>query len=241
MYRRPLLPILLTALSLPALNSCHISNRGLDFSPLTDRLESAVDDDVLLEGESAGNPTPVATPANLVFNDTAPAPAAASAAETPIPAPAPAPAAAPAPVAAPAPAAAGGTYIVKAGDTLSGIASRHHTTYAQLAAVNGIAPTSTLHIGQTLRLPAGGSAAVAAAKPAAKTAAKTAAKPAKGAKPAKVVKGKGRAYTVQSGDTLYAIARKNGISPAALMQANGLTPATAGKLSIGTTLTIPAK
>lgn len=231
MYRRPLLPILLTALSLPALNSCHISNRGVDFSPLTDRLESAVDDDVLLEGESAGNPTPVATPANLVFNDTAPAPAAASAAEAPIPAPAPAPAAAPAPV------AAGGTYIVKAGDTLSGIASRHHTTYAQLAAVNGIAPTSTLHIGQTLRLPAGGSTAVAAAKPAAKTATK----PAKGAKPAKVAKGKGRAYTVRSGDSVYAIARKNGISPAALMQANGLTPATAGKLSIGTTLTIPAK
>lgn len=230
MYRRPLLPLFLTALSLPALNSCHISNRGVDFSPLTDRLESAVDDDVLLEGESAGNPTPVATPTNLVFNDTAPAPAPTSAAEAPIPAPAPAPAAAP----APAPAATGGTYVVKAGDTLSGIASRHHTTYAQLAAVNGIAPTSTLHIGQTLRLPSGGSTAAVAAKPAAKAAAKP-------AKAAKVVKGKGRAYTVQSGDTLYAIARKNGISPAALMQANGLTPATAGKLSIGTTLTIPAK
>lgn len=236
MTRRPLLPLLLAALSLPALTSCHISNRGMDFSPLTDRFEPAVDDDVLLDGDSRSVSAPTATPTSLVFQDSPAASAASAAAPQPAPlteqelAPAAPVAAAPAPVAAPA---AGGTYTVKAGDTLSAIAARHHTTYAQLAAVNGIAPTATLKIGQTLRLPAAGTAVAAAPKASAKPAAKPAAP--------KAVKGKGSVHTVKAGETLYAIARKNGISPAALMQANHLTPQTAGKLSIGTTLTIPAK
>lgn len=49
-------------------------------------------------------------------------------------APAPAPAAAPA--AAPAPASSGGTYTVRAGDTLGKIAAAHGTTWQQLHAVN---------------------------------------------------------------------------------------------------------
>jgi murein DD-endopeptidase MepM/ murein hydrolase activator NlpD len=47
----------------------------------------------------------------------------------------------------------------------------------------------------------------------------------------------GRSYTVASGDTLNAIARKTGVSTEALKQANGLS---SGLIRIGQTLTIPA-
>lgn len=222
MMHHPLLPLFFATVSLSALTSCHISSRGMDFSPLTDRFEPAVDDEVVLEGDTSSVSTPVATPTNLVYSGT---PEARVAQTTPATTAAPSMATAIPPAPKPATSATAGTYTVKAGDTLGAIARRNHTTVAQICTANGISQTSTLKIGQTLRLPAAGSAAVPTAK---------AATPAK-------AKGKGRTHTVQAGETLYAIARKNGISPAALMQANGLTPQTAGKLSIGTILTIPAK
>lgn len=46
-------------------------------------------------------------------------------------------------------------------------------------------------------------------------------------------------YTIQPGDTLYGIARKLNLSPEFLMNANGLTPETAGKLQAGATLNLP--
>lgn len=223
MTTRPLLPLFLTAATLAALPSCHISNRGMDFSPLTDRFEPAVDDDVVLEGDTTSISTPVATPTNLVYSGTPEAtnaPSEPAAPETPV---APSPA-------APAATTASGTYTVVAGDTLSGIAHRHHTTVAQLCSANGLTPAAPLKIGQKLRISAAGSTTATAAP------AKTAA-----TKPAAKSNGKARTHTVQSGETLYAIARKHGVTPAALMQANKLTPQTAGKLRIGTTLTIPAK
>lgn len=222
MSRRSLSCLSLTALSLAALTSCHISNRGMDFSPLTDRFEPAVDDEVVLEGDTTSTSTPIATPPDLVLNNT--------------PAPVLTPALPRGEAAAPAspaktPAAAGGNYVVKAGDTLSGLARRSNSSVAQLCSLNGLQPAAPLKIGQKLRLPGAGAAPVAAAKPAAKPTAKPAAKP----------NGKARSHTIQSGETLYAIARKHSVSPAALMQANKLTPQTANKLRIGSTLTIPAK
>ena len=59
--------------------------------------------------------------------------------------------------AAGAPAAAGGwagTYVVRSGDTLSGLAVRYHVSLAQLAAANGIDPAGLLLIGARLRIPA---------------------------------------------------------------------------------------
>ncbi len=50
-------------------------------------------------------------------------------------------------------ASAGGSYTVKSGDTLSGIASRHNTTVAALQALNGIANPNRIFVGQTIRLP----------------------------------------------------------------------------------------
>lgn len=47
----------------------------------------------------------------------------------------------------------GGTYTVRAGDTLSGIAARHRTTVSALASANGIRNVNLIHVGQRLRLP----------------------------------------------------------------------------------------
>lgn len=44
------------------------------------------------------------------------------------------------------------SYIVKAGDTLSGIASRYGTTYQELARINNIANPNLIHVGQVIKI-----------------------------------------------------------------------------------------
>ena len=110
----------------------------------------------------------------------------------PAPSPAPKPKPAPAPKPKPAPAPAK-TVTVKAGDTLSGIASRYGTTWQELQRINGIKDANRIYPGQIITLPGG--------KPAA---------------PAK------RTYVVKAGDNLSAIAARFGTSWQALAQKNGL-------------------
>jgi LysM repeat protein len=45
------------------------------------------------------------------------------------------------------------TYTVHPGDTLSGIASRYHTTVSAIAALNHITDPSKLRVGQVLLIP----------------------------------------------------------------------------------------
>lgn len=78
--------------------------------------------------------------------------------------------------------AALGTYTVQSGDTLSGIASRYGTTVQALANLNGISNPNVIRVGQVLRLPSS-----------------TTPKPTE-------TQGAWY-YTVQSGDSLWAIAR----------------------------------
>jgi lysozyme len=53
-------------------------------------------------------------------------------------------------IASPPPAAT--VYTVQAGDTLSGIATRYHTTYQALAAKNNIANPNLIHVGQKITI-----------------------------------------------------------------------------------------
>ena len=51
-------------------------------------------------------------------------------------------------------------YVVKCGDTLSGIAKEYGTTYQVLAAYNGIANPNLIHVGDKIRIPGTGEAPV---------------------------------------------------------------------------------
>lgn len=74
-------------------------------------------------------------------------------------------------------------YVVKAGDTLSGIASKYGTTYQTLAAYNNISNPNLIYVGQQIKIPGNGTTTNT-------TNSKT--------------------YTVKSGDTLSGIASKYG-------------------------------
>ena len=115
------------------------------------------------------------------------------------PAPTPAPS-------APAQPSGGGTYRVRAGDTLSGIASRYGTTVATLASLNGISNPNLIQVGQVIKLPGGGS-----------TPAPTPVNPTPPASSG------GGTYTVKSGDTLSGIASRYGTTVSALASLNGIS------------------
>ncbi|MEZ4662170.1 MAG: LysM peptidoglycan-binding domain-containing protein [Caldilineaceae bacterium] len=110
-----------------------------------------------------------------------------------------------------------GSHTVQPGDTLLSIAIQHGTTWETLAQMNGLDEASLLQIGQQIRLPAASksSPAFADASPETFTA----------------------AYIVQTGDTLFSIGGKLGISWETLAAANGLHEGSV--LQIGQTLRAP--
>jgi len=108
---------------------------------------------------------------------------------------------------------AASTYKVQPGDTLSSIARKNGTTPSKLMSANGISNPNLLKVGQTLKV---SGSSTAPAKPKKATTRKST--------------GTGN-YTVKPGETLYSIARKNGISVSKLTAMNpGLDPS---KLSVG--------
>jgi len=134
-------------------------------------------------------------------------------------APAPAPAA-PAPA---APANAGGSYTVKAGDTLSGIAARHNVSLSDVFSWNGLNMRSIIYPGQKVKVGAGEAAspAPAAPAPAAPAAPALALQPASA--PAAPAPAPAGAYTIKAGDTLSAIASRHGVKLSDLLAANQLS------------------
>ncbi|MFN8096711.1 MAG: LysM peptidoglycan-binding domain-containing protein [Dermatophilaceae bacterium] len=109
----------------------------------------------------------------------------------------------------------GGSYTVRAGDTLSGIAAATGTTVSALAAANGISTDAFIYPGQSLRL--SGTASTTPKRPASTTG----------------------SYTVRSGDTLSGIAAATGSTVAAIAKASGISPY--AYLQIGQVLTIPTR
>jgi lysozyme len=71
-------------------------------------------------------------------------------AETPAPAPAPEPTPTPEPVKQET------VYVVKSGDTLSGIAAQYGVTYQELASYNGISNPNVIYVGQEIHIPGTG-------------------------------------------------------------------------------------
>lgn len=102
-----------------------------------------------------------------------------------------------------------GTYVVRAGDTLWDLATLYGTTVTELVARNGLSSAgATLHVGDRLLLPTGGTG----------TSASSSSSPARAA-----VAGVGGSYVVRAGDSLWDIATAHGIDVSALMAANGLS------------------
>ena len=124
--------------------------------------------------------------------------------------------------AAPATAPGYSTYVVKSGESLSKIANAHGFRYVDVLAVNpGIDPNK-IRVGQTIVLPAAGTA-----KPIAQSSSAATAKTASAA---------GGTYVVQKGDILGRIAKKFSVKVADLKKANGLT---SDKIVVGQKLVIP--
>lgn len=85
------------------------------------------------------------------------------------------------------------TYVVKSGDTLSGIASKYGTTYQALAAYNGISNPNLIHPGQVIKIPGANSSGSSE-----------------------------EYYTVVSGDNLTRIANRYGTTVNQLVAWNGI-------------------
>jgi LysM repeat protein len=161
-------------------------------------------------------------PAPVRVEPAAPPEPAAPAAAAPAAAPATPRAAAPAPRATTTQpprveAVRAGTHTVAAGETFYGIANRYRVTPAAMRAANPDADAERIRVGQTLRIPAPGAAAAPPTRLPSPAAART--------------------HIVVSGDTLFGIARRYGVSPAAIRLANNLRDDT---VRLGQTLTIPA-
>jgi LysM repeat protein len=111
------------------------------------------------------------------------------------------------------------TYTVKAGDSLSMIASRSKVSLAALLAANGMTASSLIMPGMTLTLPAG------AVVPSAPTSTPTTA-------------ASGATYTVKAGDSLGGIASRSHVTLAALLTANNMTATSL--ITPGMKLALPA-
>ena len=143
------------------------------------------------------------------------------------------------------PVAEGGMlYTVRSGDTLSGIAGRYDIGWEEIATANRMGEFSVLQIGMQIRLPGveepstdnavavdvqtQDAIAAALATPVSEVAA---------ARVQESAAGGGGSYTVKSGDTLFTIAAKNGLSVDDLSAANSLDED--GYLQIGQQLKVP--
>lgn len=110
----------------------------------------------------------------------------------------------------------GTNYTVKTGDTLYAISRRYNISINQLALVNNIKNVNLIRVGQVLVIPGiSGSG---------------------GTTPPPTASSK---YTVKSGDTLYAIAKKYGLSVQQIVAANNIK--NANLILPGQILTIPGK
>jgi len=132
-----------------------------------------------------------------------------------------------APRASPAP-EPGDEIVIRPGDTLYGLSRRHGTSISELMSVNGLTKPD-LWPGQKLRLPAG----VRASAPQQQSAPVAAA----AREPAPAPSDWNASYEIQSGDSLYKIARAYNTTSAQLQSVNGITDPR--RLRPGTVIKVP--
>ncbi|MFT4123487.1 MAG: LysM peptidoglycan-binding domain-containing protein [Microbacteriaceae bacterium] len=120
-------------------------------------------------------------------------------------------------------AAAARSYTIRAGDTISALATRFGVSVAAMLRANGLRATSIIYPGQSVEVPA--TTTLDAVTTSSATASTTATADA-------------TSYTVVSGDTVSSIAARFGVSVAAVLAANDLDAASI--LYPGVRLTIPS-
>jgi N-acetylmuramoyl-L-alanine amidase len=91
------------------------------------------------------------------------------------------------------------TYVVKAGDTISGIAARYGISTASVLALNGLGWKSLIFPGQTLKLSGAATTGTVGQRP--------------------------TRYTIKRGDTISGIAARYGLTTQSLLKLNGLSRA----------------
>ncbi len=122
------------------------------------------------------------------------------------------------------------THVVKSGETLTSIAQKYHLQLNYLAELNNLNRTSSVRIGQRLKLTEDEAEA-----PAVKNSSKAAAQEPQSASNAPATNSE--SYTVKSGESLNAIAARIGISVAELAAMNNMS-ARAG-LRVGQKISVP--
>jgi LysM repeat protein len=118
-------------------------------------------------------------------------------------------------LAVPTPAAAYFVHTVTTGESLASVAAADGLSVDQLAAANGLSPSSELIAGSSLSIPPQSAPATSSSEEIGETAAPVTTTESAGAS---------GGYTVQPGDTLSAIAARDGTTVDALASANGLDP-----------------
>ncbi len=115
------------------------------------------------------------------------------------------------------------THTVKSGESISKIASRNGITTQELLKANNMTmkQAGKIRPGQKLTIPGKGGSEAKASSSGSSAKAKT--------------------HIVKRGETLSAIAAKNGVTTAALLKANGMTAKQASRIRPGQKLTIPGK
>ena len=143
------------------------------------------------------------------------------------PAPAPSPSV---PVVADIP-EGGISYTVRPGDVLVAIAQRYGLAWEVLAAANGLADVTLLQIGEVIRLPG------VVAEPAAEVVVAPLMAATGIGGPGEPVRRDAEPYTVQTGDTLFGVAARMGLTWQELAQFNGLSEGSL--LQIGQVVWVP--
>lgn len=237
--------------------SCRVLSQRVDFSWFGDTLSAPQGDTVYVEsgqGLPAAEPSAASESAKQQVEV-----ASASVAAVPVVpvSPPPVQEVSPAPVKSATSRAAARTHTVAAGDTLAAIARRYHSSIPAICTANGITNPNALKPGTVLTIPNAQGRDIAARSTASmqggsKQATATPQRQ-QDHRPAPAAKRRfwqfwkkvppapqPSFYTVQAGDTLNAIAHRHGMTPTALMNANGMNREQANKLRIGQRLTLPA-